>query len=391
MNTRSFLSSDEDYLFSTEDAQRSVLFLDIDGVLQPDQSIHRYRFHIQKEDKGNLYPNAIADQTGIEHLRDLKWYDVAAVSLDWEEDAVSNLREILLGCGKKIEIVLSSSWRETKSLEDMKALFAVHNLDFFLTDMCPLDNFCSKRRAIELYLKEHPDLKDYVIVDDENLLADFPGHFVYCTDAFLTSRIRDQVLRIFRHGFWWEHLSTIQSSYYIDGYHSVIFLDIDGVLNADDGKSPSVDEHMVLNLARIIRDNEYRFRDKVEIVLSSSWRFSLRNWALDNFPKDKEREDCWQLFQTLAKYGLSVADITPAICSGPVGRPLEIRTWLSQHLDVKEYVILDDESHWIWDDLQNHVVKTAHPRGDGFHMDYGLTDTDAVQAKKILHRNIMQR
>ncbi|MDD7328041.1 MAG: hypothetical protein PUG68_09665 [Lachnospiraceae bacterium] len=39
-----------------------------------------------------------------------------------------------------------------------------------------------------------------MIVDDENLLSDFPGHVVYCYDAWMTDPVRDRIIRIFQRG-----------------------------------------------------------------------------------------------------------------------------------------------------------------------------------------------
>ena len=53
-------------------------------------------------------------------------YDVGAVYYDWDKTAVSNLHKLLSWCDA--EIVLSSDWRQTKTLEDMKCLMKILKL-----------------------------------------------------------------------------------------------------------------------------------------------------------------------------------------------------------------------------------------------------------------------
>ena len=122
------------------DENRKVLFLDIDGVMQPtDQRFYGNRFKLSPEER-ERFPEMIAKKTGIEHLKELDKYDVAAVYLVWQLKAIENLKSIM--------------------------------------DACPTDILCTKAKGIEMYLEEHPLLKSYVIVDDENLLGKFPFHAV---------------------------------------------------------------------------------------------------------------------------------------------------------------------------------------------------------------------
>ena len=363
--------------FPKNDKDRKVLFLDIDGILQPtDHSTHGGRFKLSLEER-TVFSAKIADEAGIDHLRNLDPMDVAAVYLDWEKKAVENLKKIL-NCSKgPIEIVLSSGWRETRSFEDMKALFAIHGLDEYLTDMCPNDNFCSKERAVKLYLEQHPDLINYVVLDDENLLAYLPGHTVCCNSNWLDDRVMRQVKRIFEYGFWWEYRPLKEDDFFRDGIEQVIFLDIDGVLNSY-RHGPLIDEDMVANLVhRVIQ------KTNAEIVITSSWRDELCRWAYNGFQESDDYWDCWMLIKALARYRISIADITPRIRNGPDGRPFEVRTWLAHHADVKSFVILDDEPFWEWGLLKDHVVETMEWKED---LEYtcGLTMEQADRAYEIL-------
>ena len=207
-----------------EDENRKVLFLDIDGVMQPtNQRFYGNRFKLPPEER-ERFPKMIAEKTGIEHLKVLNKNDVAAVYLDWHETAVKNLKSILEGCTPNVEIVLSSSWRETRSMQDLKALFAIHGLDGYLVDACPTDLFCTKAQGIEMYLEEHPLLRNYVIVDDENLLGKFPFHAVHCAKDWLDYDVTNKIRRVFETGFWWEHRTLLSGEQKNYGFKRLYFL-----------------------------------------------------------------------------------------------------------------------------------------------------------------------
>ena len=117
----------QEKLRNRPDEKRKVIFLDIDGVLQPATSQERFQ-HDMDALKAEL-----AVKYDDEHFLELDKYDVAAVYYDWDENAVRLLHDILRHCDE--EIVLSSDWRQTKNLEDMRTLMKIHNLDQYLTDM----------------------------------------------------------------------------------------------------------------------------------------------------------------------------------------------------------------------------------------------------------------
>ena len=95
---------------------------------------------------------------------------------DWAH-SVHNLHNLLSWCDA--EIVLSSDWMKTKTLEDMKCFMKIHKLDQYLTDMVPENHQGSwKYEDISEYLSEHPKLSRYVVVDDTNMEKYFRGRFV---------------------------------------------------------------------------------------------------------------------------------------------------------------------------------------------------------------------
>lgn len=118
---------------------------------------------------------------------------------------------------------------------------------------------------------------------------------------------------------------------------SIIFLDIDGVLNSmayfeankDRGHADISDYHLQM-LAKI-----YHACD-AKIVLSSSWR------TLD--ADDIHVNWMYQyLLDELARYDMEIIDKTPVLDMD--NRPLEILTWLEEHGGKESYnfVSLDDD------------------------------------------------
>ncbi|RYE89598.1 MAG: hypothetical protein EOO75_11555, partial [Myxococcales bacterium] len=117
----------------------------------------------------------------------------------------------------------------------------------------------------------------------------------------------------------------------------VLFLDFDGVLNADTTTVPpstplwsaaQLDPLLVARLDRLVH------RADARVVISSSWR---------------KIHDAATLASQLASRGFSgrVLDVTPNLYRSADGIPVvrgdEIAHWLDAHTDVESYAILDDD------------------------------------------------
>ncbi len=110
-----------------------VIFLDVDGVLNSDDYINRTMYK---------KTNGIEEDIDIELVK--KIVDVAKIT--------------------NSTIVISSSCRyNTSSFRDLQQLFMKFNT---YLDQAPI---CGKIRGLEIkkYLKRHPFVEDYVILDDE--------------------------------------------------------------------------------------------------------------------------------------------------------------------------------------------------------------------------------
>ena len=119
-----------------------------------------------------------------------------------------------------------------------------------------------------------------------------------------------------------------------------IFLDIDGVLNDISPSTPVFDDtpapRHIQPLVEIVNATG------AKLILSSSWRKSRRL---------RIRVD-----EALARFNLTIADITPELSGG---RGREISAYLEQHPEITSFLILDDDD-WGWaPHLIKHWVQTS--------------------------------
>ena len=151
-----------------------VVFLDIDGVLQPDT---QYRF---QHDLDQLKQDHILINPEFETIDK---YDLGAVVHDWVPNSVQLLTQLLEDTGAKI--VISSAWRTGKTVRYLQLLFSVYNLDVYVVGKTPELRY--RGDEIAAYLQENPEIDQYVIIDDVayTLQDRFPHHFVHCERRFI--------------------------------------------------------------------------------------------------------------------------------------------------------------------------------------------------------------
>ncbi len=274
----------------------------------------------------------------------------------------------------------------TKNIEDTKSLMKIYRLDVYLTELLPqTHDFSWKYEDIPVYLSEHPNLKSYIVIDDMNMEKYFRGRFVYCERGF-GKKEYCQACRLLEYGLRWEE--SYDDNYkgrnlgmtINDEFEKVVFIDIDGVLN-DDGErrrqGEIISEEYVRNLKEIIN------KTGAEIILSSSWRYSIGKNARQGFENtDKGLVDLYRLYD---KYQLHIAGAIPSIYNGRNGRPLEIRTWLTKRPSVKKIVILDDEAFWNWGWMKPFVVTTSYYAKSNNERVCGLEKQFAYKAIQILN------
>jgi len=160
----------------------AIIFLDIDGVLQPPDQQDRFQ-HDMEELRINLTVRFDDD----EYL-ELDRYDLAAVYYDWHKEAVERLRQLCIEFNAKI--VISSDWRTYNPLSILRYYFRIHGLDRYLVGETVQNSKAPLYRAGEVrqYIEEHPEIERFVILDDrygDNFQSIYPQNFVY-TRSFLT-------------------------------------------------------------------------------------------------------------------------------------------------------------------------------------------------------------
>lgn len=222
-----------------------ILFLDIDGVLQP-RTQKRFAYHSEipalckelERRTGGRYPYSM----WVEGNFPVSDMDIAAVYYDWVPDAVDRLRYVLDVTGAKI--VISSNWREGRTAQCIRGFLAIHGLDDYLLDgtyspynlpggmfdrdipekdrrRCealqeisrkaikemqdgvtetysrPDDKHYIELRTVEIreYLDRHPEVVSYVAVDDMHLEPGLDGHFVE-TDSYIEPEHMADILRV---------------------------------------------------------------------------------------------------------------------------------------------------------------------------------------------------
>lgn len=146
-----------------------VVFLDVDGVLNSDAfadyMLSEKNFDIFRED--TLDPRAIVQ-----------------------------LKKIIEATGAKI--VLSSSWRyEEETRNAVRRQLQEKGLDFVDTTTLQTDITLSRGKEIDLYLREHPEIEEYVILDDD--YADSMPHHVKTTFKYgLTREKAEEAIKILK-------------------------------------------------------------------------------------------------------------------------------------------------------------------------------------------------
>lgn len=151
-----------------------VIFLDIDGVLtsrQFEQSIEHHR--------SPLYRFRLFSQEAILNLHDIVWETGAY-------------------------LVLSSSWRyEENETHAVQKQLNPYNLK--LIGMTTIegvyhegDKTWLRGHEIQQWLDEHPDVDNYVILDDDNDMLDSQmSHYVQCSwETGLTNEMKWKAIRI---------------------------------------------------------------------------------------------------------------------------------------------------------------------------------------------------
>ena len=153
----------------------------------------------------------------------------------------------------------------------------------------------------------------------------------------------------------------------------IIFLDVDGVLNHSGSKSRvggtmilGIDKELVRRLKRIVDATG------AEIVLTSTWK---DDWEPNRRSTQQPTKYGRYLANKLFDFKLKPIDKTT---DNIIDRGTGIKTWLSRHPWVKNYVVIDDDVFRDYDEeIFRHFVHT--------HFIHGLTDGHVENAISILN------
>lgn len=144
-----------------------ILFLDIDGVINPIPQRTRLRTDVRLADR-------LAKQSGNNAYRRLPPSTLQLACHGWDQTAMKLLR--MLCEEESLSIVISSSWGIFYSLKELKLLFALYEMDAYLVDITP---YIGKRSEnILSYVQTHPAIHAWISLDDLPMDHLFPNHAV---------------------------------------------------------------------------------------------------------------------------------------------------------------------------------------------------------------------
>ncbi len=160
----------------------------------------------------------------------------------------------------------------------------------------------------------------------------------------------------------------------------VIFLDIDGVLNAEDDfgenkPNPHFSYHRGISNEKLYRLKEIVEQTSAKIVLVSSWKVGYEKYLKDNeneiglYLISKFKEVGLQIFETTLKYDTDKGE----------SRGIEVALYLIDHKEITNYIVLDDDERIDYEkfNVLPHLIKTSP--------ETGLTDTIKDKAIKELN------
>lgn len=142
-----------------------VIFLDVDGVLNSEETQHDWHLRTGGNGFGGFFPPE---------------KEIDKSDTKWGEGLVSRVRRIVEATGA--EIVISSTWRHHYNVEKFKEMFKLYDWDAPVIDMTP-KGYRGRGLEVNGWLSEHKDeVKSYVIIDDvDQFLSDQKPRYVQTT------------------------------------------------------------------------------------------------------------------------------------------------------------------------------------------------------------------
>lgn len=168
-----------------------TIFLDIDGVLYP--CLKRTRCNTSAQ----VYRNQLKIQFPTYNFEGLPDVTIQAVCEGWDKDALRRVKRLCMQT--KAVLVITSSWKLTFDNDALKAIFHIVGLDDFLIGKTKNVYGIDKEKAIQGYIKDHPEIINFVILDDQFMMDTFPQNSVLCPDIF-DEQCYEEACRILQDG-----------------------------------------------------------------------------------------------------------------------------------------------------------------------------------------------
>lgn len=166
----------------------NIIFLDIDGVLQPYNNDNRFNHNL---DKLQTY---LSEKFKDEIYLNMDKFDLGACYYDWNEISIDIIKELLNRTNS--QLVIHSGWKESLTKDEIRALFKIKNLNNYILDVVDKGD---KIKAIKKYIETH-SIDNYLIIDDSNFINDFGKNF-YQTKDFIKEKDYYECLYYFYHKF----------------------------------------------------------------------------------------------------------------------------------------------------------------------------------------------
>lgn len=173
-----------------------VVFLDIDGVLQPYDTKNNF-YSIDSYTK-KIVKN-LSEKHNVDFVK-YGYYDVLPVYFDWYPQAIKRLKHILDETDSKI--IVSSDWKRKELPEKMHDLLRIHDLDkYWYCDNIiikePLMPYEIRHMEIEDSLKRYP-IDNFVVLDDLEELASFYPNNSVITNDYISTLDMNEAIKILK-------------------------------------------------------------------------------------------------------------------------------------------------------------------------------------------------
>lgn len=151
---------------------KPCIFLDIDGVINPNRKSTTYHFDYS-------LPNTLAKKLNHPKIANLNVYLVNQVYSCFSKESINYLKQLIEKYN--VQIIITSSWRIVYSLDQLQTMFDIFGLGKYIKATTPL--ISPRTKAIQEFINEH-NITSYVILDDFDMSNVFDYHFIYVRNYF---------------------------------------------------------------------------------------------------------------------------------------------------------------------------------------------------------------